>query len=71
VRYCYRLVASFGVFKFAARDTGVAAGESSSCKVGVSFRVFNPSKYRPYWLGAPALPLAVASAVRFFLGGPR
>jgi len=26
-------------------------------------------KYRRYWFGAPALPLALASAVRFFLTG--
>jgi hypothetical protein len=31
---------------------------------------FFPAGVAPYWLDAPALPLAVSSAVRFFLGGP-
>jgi hypothetical protein len=44
VRYRGRLVGSFRVFESAARDAGVAAGESSSCEVGVSFRVFHPSR---------------------------
>jgi hypothetical protein len=64
-------VASFRVFGFTARDAGVTGGESSSCEVGVSSRVCRPPKYRPYWLGDPALPLAVASAMRFSLAGPR
>ena len=71
VRCGEKLVGSFRVFESAARDASVAAGESSSCEVGVSFRVFDPSRYRPHWLGAPALPLAVASTLRFSLVGPR
>ena len=71
VRYGDGLVEPFRVFGFAAQDAGVTAGESSSCGISVSFRVLNPSKYRPHWLGDPALPLAVASTVRFSLAGPR
>jgi hypothetical protein len=40
------LVGSSRVFKFAARDAGVAAGGSSSCGVDVSSRVLCPPKYR-------------------------
>jgi hypothetical protein len=36
-----------------------------------SFRVPAPRKCRRYWFGDPALPLAVSSAVRFFLRGAR
>jgi hypothetical protein len=62
---------SFRVFGLAARRASVSADGSSSYGFGVSFRVSSLTKYYPYWLGAPALPLAVASAVRFFLAGPR
>jgi hypothetical protein len=54
---------------FAARNAGVTAKRSSSCGIGCPFRVSNPRKYRPHWLGVPALPLALASTVRFFLHG--
>jgi hypothetical protein len=43
---------------------GAAAG-GPPLGVGCSFRGLVPPKYRPYWLGDPALPLAVSSAVRF------
>jgi hypothetical protein len=54
---------------FAARNAGVTAKRSSSCGIGCPFRVSNPRKYRPHWLDVPALPLALASTVRFFLHG--
>jgi hypothetical protein len=62
--------ASSRVFGSAARSAGVSAGGSSSCGIDVSFRVFRSPRYRPYWLVAPASPLAVASALRFFLAEP-
>jgi hypothetical protein len=40
---------------------------SSSYGIGCSFRVSHPLKYHRYCFDAPALPLALASAVRFFL----
>jgi hypothetical protein len=39
--------------------------------IRASFRVLNPGKYRGYWFRDPALPLAIPSALRFFLDGPR
>jgi hypothetical protein len=57
--------ASFRVFEPAARIAGVAAGESSSCGIDVAFRVFTRRKYRRYWFDDPAVPLAVASTLRF------
>jgi hypothetical protein len=41
--------------------------ESSSSGIGCPFRVSDLSKYRPYRLGVPTLPLAVPSAVWSFL----
>jgi hypothetical protein len=37
---------------------------SSSYGIGYSFRVFGPEKYHRYCFDDPALPLALASAVR-------
>jgi len=39
--------------------------EPSSYGIGCSFRVFDPQKHRRYWFDDPAVPLAVAPAVRF------
>jgi hypothetical protein len=44
---------------------------SSSSGIGRSSRVFGPLKYRPYWLGGSTSPLAVSSALWFFLNGLR
>jgi hypothetical protein len=41
----------------------------SSYGIGGSFRVSHPLKYHRYGFRSPALPLAVASAVRFSLSG--
>jgi hypothetical protein len=57
--------ASFRVSKLAAGDIGVAADDSSSSGIGVSFRVFRSSAYRRYWFDDPAVPLTVVSTVRF------
>jgi len=43
--------------------------ESTARGVTRSFRVFIPSQYRRRWLGEPALPFALASAVRGFRSG--
>jgi hypothetical protein len=43
----------------------------SSSGSNFSFRVFGPSKYRPYGLDDPTLPLAVSSALWFSLDGIR
>jgi hypothetical protein len=42
---------------------------SSSSGIGCSFGEIRPLKYRPYGLGDPAVPLALASAMRFFCNG--
>jgi hypothetical protein len=42
---------------------------SSSYGIGCSSRVSHPLKYHRDWFGDPALPLTLASAVRFFLSG--
>jgi len=55
--------------KLAAGLAGVAAYESSSFGIHVSFRVFRPSAYRRYWFSDPAVPLTVVSAVRFSADG--
>jgi hypothetical protein len=52
---------------FAAQNARVAADELSSCGIGCSFRVSDRKRYRPYWLDAPALSLALTSTVRFSL----
>jgi hypothetical protein len=44
---------------------------SSSSGIGRSFRVFGPLRYRPYWLGHPASPLALAPTMRFSHNGFR
>jgi hypothetical protein len=43
--------------------------ESSSYGIGCSFRVSDPEKCHRYCFDDPAVPLALASAVRFFLPG--
>jgi hypothetical protein len=45
--------------------------QPSSYGIGGSFRVSHPLKYHRHWFGSPALPLALASAVRFSLSGFR
>jgi hypothetical protein len=50
-------------------NAAVSARRPSSLGIGFSSRVPRPLKYRPYWLSAPALPLAISSAVRFFFRG--
>jgi len=42
---------------------------SSSYGIGGSFRVCHPLKYHRYCFGDPAVPLALASAVRFSFNG--
>jgi hypothetical protein len=63
-------LSSFRVFGSAARNADASAGESSSCGIMSRSEFFARPKYRPCWLVAPASPLAVASALRFFLAEP-
>ena len=46
-------------------DPGRFRRGSSSFGIGISFRVFVPSTYRPYGLGDPTVPLAISSALWF------
>lgn len=54
----------FGIVARPRRVTVVASVLFWNC---ASFRVFVLTKYRPYGLGVPTLPLAVSSALWFFL----
>ena len=51
---------------FACSTLGVATSGRPP-GIGYSFRVPHPLSYRPYGLSDPTLPLAVSSAVWFFL----
>ena len=64
------LVVPFRVFGFAARSW-VLPPQGRPLRIGCSFRVSCPLKYCPYCLGIPTLPLAISSAVWFFLNGVR
>jgi hypothetical protein len=46
----------------------VTVAMASSSGIGCSFRVSGSPKYRSAWSGEPAVPSALASAVRVFLG---
>jgi hypothetical protein len=50
--------------RFRCLTPGLSAATSSS-RSSLPVQSFSPSSYRRYWLGDPALPLAISSAVRF------
>jgi hypothetical protein len=56
-------------FRLRCSPPRVAAGRRP-LGIRCSFRVLSLARYRPYWFSDPTLPLAISSAVWFFLAGP-
>jgi hypothetical protein len=56
----------FRVFGIVARCAALPSSQRPLLELCLVQSLF-PVKYRPYWLGAPTLPLAFSSALWFFL----